>query len=131
MPEVPERLRFSEDHLWIGPAQDAVVEVGVTDYAQQSLGDAIDVRPPDVGAAITAGDPCGEIESTKSVSDLIAPVTGTVEGRNDALLDAPDLVNSDPYGEGWILKVKVDPGTLDDQLAHLMDAGTYRRLTGE
>jgi glycine cleavage system H protein len=131
MPDVPESLRFSNDHLWVGPPQDTVVEIGITDYAQQSLGDAIDIRPPETNAAITAGDPCGEIESTKSVSDLIAPVTGTVESRNEELLEAPDLVNSAPYGQGWIITVRVAPRTLDDQLARLMDARAYRDLTGE
>jgi glycine cleavage system H protein len=131
MPDTPEDLRYSEDHLWVGPANDSVVEIGITDYAQQSLGDAIDIRPPDAGAAITVGDPCGEIESTKSVSDLIAPLSGTVESSNGDLSDSPDLVNSDPYGKGWIVKVKLDPADLDQQLARLMDASAYRNLTGE
>jgi len=131
MPEIPEDLRFSEDHLWVGPARDSVVQVGITDYAQLNLGDAIDVRPPEVGAGLALGEACGEIESTKSVSDLIAPVTGTVESRNDELRESPDLVNSDPYGQGWILKVRLDPATLEDQLARLMDASAYRNLTGD
>jgi glycine cleavage system H protein len=131
MPEIPENLRFSADHLWVAPAHGSIVQVGVTDYAQQNLGDVIDVRPPDVGAAITAGDPCGEIESTKSANDLIAPVTGVVERRNDELSDSPDLLNSDPYGDGWILEVRVDPAALDEQLAGLMDSAAYRNLTGD
>ena len=131
MPEIPENLRFSEDHLWAAPAHSSIVQLGVTDYAQQNLGDVIDVRPADVGAAITAGDPCGEIESTKSANDLIAPITGVVERRNDHLSDSPDLINSDPYGDGWILEVRVEPATLDGQLAGLMDAAAYRSLTGD
>jgi glycine cleavage system H protein len=131
MPEIPENLRFSEDHLWAAPAHGSIVRVGVTDYAQQNLGDVIDVRPPEVGATITAGDPCGEIESTKSANDLIAPVTGVVERRNDELTDSPDLLNSDPYGDGWILEVRVDATELDRDLAGLMDAAAYRNLTGD
>ena len=131
MPEIPENLRFNEDHLWAALAHDSVVQVGITDYAQQNLGDVIDIRPPDVGAALTAGEACGEIESTKSVSDLIAPITGIVERRNDELFESPDLVNSDPYGNGWILEARVDPVTLDEQLARLMDADAYRNLTGD
>jgi glycine cleavage system H protein len=131
MPEIPENLRFSEDHLWAAPTHGSIVQVGATDYAQQNLGDVIDVRPPDVGAAVTTGDPCGEVESTKSASDLISPITGIVERRNDALSDSPDLINSDPYGDGWILEVRVDPATLDEQLAGLMDAAAYRNLTGD
>jgi glycine cleavage system H protein len=131
MPEIREALHYSEDHLWVGPAHDSILEVGITDYAQQSLGDAIDVRPPEIGTVVALGEACGEIESTKSVSDVIAPVTGTVESRNDELSDSPDLVNSDPYGKGWILKVRVDPATLAEQLARLMDASAYRNLTGE
>jgi glycine cleavage system H protein len=81
--------------------------------------------------AVTADEPCGDIESTKSVSDLIAPITGTVERGNDDLLESPDLVNSDPYGKGWIFEARVDPTTLAEQLARLMDAAAYRKLTGE
>jgi glycine cleavage system H protein len=131
MPEIPENLRFSEDHLWAAAANGSIVQVGVTDYAQQSLGDVIDVQPPDVGRTVTAGDPCGEVESTKSVNDLIAPITGVVERCNDALSDSPDLINSDPYGDGWILEVRIDPATLDEQLAGLMDAAAYRNVTGD
>jgi glycine cleavage system H protein len=131
MPEIPENLRFSDDHLWAAPAHDSIVQVGVTDYAQQNLGDVIDVRPPEIGGTVTAGDPCGEVESTKSANDLISPISGTVEQRNENLTDSPDLINSDPYGDGWIIEVRVDPATLDQQLAALIDAAAYRNLTGE
>jgi glycine cleavage system H protein len=131
MPEIPENLRFSEDHLWAAPVHPSIVQVGVTDYAQQNLGDVIDVRPPGVGSAVTAREACGEVESTKSVNDLIAPITGIVERSNNELSDSPDLINSDPYGDGWILEVRVDPVTLDEQLRRLMDAGAYRNLTGD
>jgi glycine cleavage system H protein len=130
MSTIPENLRFSADHLWAAPLDDSRVRVGITDFAQQSLGDVIDVTPPDVGAGVTAGEPCGEIESTKSVSDLVAPVTGTVGLSNDDLSESPDLVNSDPYGEGWIFEVKIDPATRADQLAQLMDGAAYDKQTG-
>lgn len=130
MPPTPENLRFSEDHLWAAPAGDARLRIGISDYAQRSLGDVIAVTPPDVGAAVTAGEPCGDIESTKSLSDLIAPITGTVEQNNETLVDSPDLVNTDPYGKGWIFDVRGDPTTLSEQLARLMDATAYHNLTG-
>jgi glycine cleavage system H protein len=130
VPDIPENLRFSADHLWAAPVHDSGVRVGLTDFAQQSLGDVIDVTPPDVGAGVSFGEACGEIESTKSVNDLVSPVTGTVELRNDDLLESPDLVNSDPYGKGWIFDVKVGPATRAEQLAHLMDDAAYRNLTG-
>jgi glycine cleavage system H protein len=130
VPDIPEDLRFSADHLWAAPVQDSRVRVGITDFAQQSLGDVMDVTPPDVGAGVTAGETCGEIESTKSVNDLVSPVTGTVGLSNDDLLESPDLVNSDPYGKGWIFDVNVDPATRPQQLAQLMDGAAYRNLTG-
>jgi glycine cleavage system H protein len=103
----------------------------VTDFAQQSLGDVVDVSPPRPGDAIQAGEPCGDIESVKSVSDLVAPVTGTVRTRNDALTSRPELVNTDPYGQGWMFETEVDPGTASQQLASLMDADAYHRLVGQ
>jgi glycine cleavage system H protein len=131
MPNTSEDLRFSEDHLWAGVKDASVLRVGVTDYAQRSLGDVIAVTPPEVGTSVTAGEPCGDIESTKSLSDLIAPITGTVDQGNDTLTESPDLVNTDPYGEGWIFQVQVDPATLAEQLARLMDVAAYHNLTGE
>ncbi len=125
-------LRFSSDHLWArpAPAGSTLVRVGVTEFAQQSLGDVVEVTLPGVGEAVTGGEPCGDIESVKSVNDLVAPVTGTVRGRNDALAGAPGLVNSDPYGDGWMLEIDVDPGTLGEQLASLLDEPAYRTRTG-
>jgi glycine cleavage system H protein len=131
MPEIPENLRYSEDHLWAAPAHGSIVQIGATDYAQQNLGDVIDVRLPDVGATITAGGACGEIESTKSANDLIAPITGAVQRVNGDLTESPDLINSEPYGKGWLFEVQVDPTTLDTQLAGLLNAATYRNLTGD
>jgi glycine cleavage system H protein len=131
MPEIPADLRYSKDHLWARPGADAgLVRVGVTDFAQQSLGDVADVTLPEPGATVTAGEACGDIESVKSLSDLVAPVTGTVRARNDDLAGAPELVNSDPYGQGWMFEVDTDPATLSQQLAALMDAGDYRALAG-
>jgi glycine cleavage system H protein len=131
MPGTPENLRFSEDHLWASAEDNSLVRVGITNFAQRSLGDVIAVTPPEVGATVTAGDPGGDIESTKSLSDLIAPITGTVDQNNQALIEAPDLVNTDPYGKGWIFEVRVDPATLAEQLARLMDAAAYHDFAGE
>jgi glycine cleavage system H protein len=131
MTDIPADLRYSKDHLWARSGTDAgVVRVGVTDFAQQSLGDVVDVTLPEPGDMVTAGEACGEIESVKSLSDLVAPVTGTVRARNDDLAGTPELVNTDPYGQGWIFEVETDPATLGQQLAALMDADAYRALTG-
>jgi glycine cleavage system H protein len=127
----PADLRYSQDHLWARPgAGTGLVRVGVTAFAQQSLGDVVDVALPSPGDTVKAGEACGDIESVKSVSDLIAPVTGTVRTCNDDLTRAPELVNTDPYGQGWMFEVETDPTTLEQQLADLMDAGTYRDLAG-
>jgi glycine cleavage system H protein len=130
MPEISADLRYSKDHLWARPGGAGLVRVGVTDFAQQSLGDVVDVTLPGPGETVTAGEACGEIESVKSLSDLIAPVTGTVRARNDDLTGAPELVNTDPYGQGWMFEVDTGPATLGQQLADLMDADAYRALAG-
>jgi glycine cleavage system H protein len=131
MSEVPADLKYSEDHLWARPGASASrIRVGVTDFAQQSLGDVVSVSLPQPGDTVKAGEPCGDIESVKSVSDLVAPVTGTIRTRNDDLSGAPELVNTDPYGEGWMFEVEADPETLGQQLASLLDAGGYRDLAG-
>lgn len=132
MPEIPADLKYSTDHLWVRPVDGtSVVRAGVTDFAQRSLGDVVEVTSPGPGDTITAGEACGDIESVKSVSDLIAPVTGTVRARNDGLARTPGLVNTDPYGQGWLFEAEIDPATLDRQLAALMDAGAYRDLAGK
>ena len=101
------------------------VRIGITDYAQQALGDVVYVSLPEIGANLEQGAAFGEVESTKSVSDLYAPVSGTVTARNDALDEQPELINSDPYGEGWIVEIEVsDPASLDD----LLDAAAYGTL---
>ena len=109
----PEDLQYTKDHEWVrsqGDGADATVRVGVTDFAQEALGDIVFVTLPDVGSEVTAGSTCGEIESTKSVSDVYAPVTGTVVARNESLDSAPELINSDPYGEGWMLEIRPADG---------------------
>jgi glycine cleavage system H protein len=120
----PEDLKYTAEHEWVrAVGGDAPVRVGITDYAQEALGDIVYVTLPDVDSQVTAGQACGEIESTKSVSDLYAPVSGTVVARNDALDGSPELVNSDPYGEGWIIEIRPDdPGALDG----LLDAAGYQ-----
>jgi glycine cleavage system H protein len=122
----PEDLKYTAEHEWVrAVGGDAPVRVGITDYAQEALGDIVYVTLPDVDSQVTAGQACGEIESTKSVSDLYAPVSGTVVARNDALDGSPELVNSDPYGEGWMLRVKLsDPAQVDG----LLDAEAYDAL---
>jgi glycine cleavage system H protein len=121
---VPEELRYSSDHEWASRDGD-VVRIGVTDYAQDALGDVVFVQVPTVGADVKAGDAFGEVESTKSVSDVYAPVSGTVVEINEALADAPQALNEDPYGEGWICAIRMsDPSQLDD----LLDAEAYRKL---
>lgn len=123
---VPEELRYTQEHEWVARTDVDTVRIGITDYAQTQLGDVVFVQLPEVGEQITAGQAVGEVESTKSVSDLYAPVSGEVIARNDGLDQQPELVNSDAYGEGWMIEVKIPaPDVLDD----LIDAGEYRKLT--
>lgn len=123
----PDDLRYTAEHEWVrvGAGSD-VVRVGITDFAQGQLGDVVYVDLPAVGQEVTAGATCGEIESTKSVSELYAPVTGTVVARNEALDAAPDQVNSEPYGGGWLIDIQVpDPAAVDG----LLSAADYEALT--
>ena len=119
----PEDLKYTAEHEWLKAGSDGPVRVGITDFAQDQLGDIVYVQLPEVGSTVRAGDACGELESTKSVSDLFAPVNGTVTAVNEALADQPDLVNSDPYGEGWLLDIDVEDAA---EVAALMDADTYQ-----
>ncbi|WP_214366389.1 glycine cleavage system protein GcvH [Pseudonocardia sp. H11422] len=123
---IPDGLRYSTDHEWLAIAEDETspATVGVTAFAADALGDVVFVELPEVGASLTAGETCGEIESTKSVSDLVAPVTGEVVERNEALAETPELINSDPYDKGWLLRVRVTSLPPD-----LLDAEAYRALT--
>jgi glycine cleavage system H protein len=121
---VPEELRYSSDHEWISRDGD-VVRIGITDYAQDALGDVVFVQAPTLGADVAVGDPFVEVESTKSVSDVYAPVSGTVVEVNEALTDTPQMLNEDPYGEGWICAIRMsDPSELD----RLLDAAAYHEL---
>ena len=122
---IPEDLRYSAEHEWVRVAG-ASATIGITDFAQDSLGDIVFVQLPDVGTDVIAGAGITEIESTKSVSDIYAPVTGTVTAVNEALQDQPELVNQDPYGEGWIMTIEC---STPDELAALLDAAAYRALT--
>ncbi len=124
---VPADRRYSEDHEW-ALTEDGLVRVGITDYAQDALGDVVFVQLPSVGATVNKGEPLGEVESTKSVSDVYAPVTGTVVEVNAELNDSPNRLNDDPYGRGWICVLRPeDPGAVDG----LLDAEAYTNLTAD
>jgi glycine cleavage system H protein len=122
--DVPDDLRYTADHEWVRREGDQL-RVGITDYAQDALGDVVFVDVPELGASVTVGATVTEVESTKSVSDIYAPVTGTVVAINDALTDAPQRLNEDPYGEGWIFVL--EPGDIATFDA-LLDAAAYRAL---
>ncbi len=129
---IPEDLRYSSDHEWIrsiGDGADTLtVRIGITDFAQSALGDIVYVQLPDLGTTVTIGDSLGEVESTKSVSDIFSPVAGTVTARNEALDAAPESVNTDPYGDGWMIEIQLDdPAELDG----LLDAAGYAEQVGE
>jgi len=121
---VPEELRYTSDHEW-ARLEDGRIRIGITDYAQDALGDVVFVSLPELGASVSAGESFGEVESTKSVSEIYAPVTGEVVGRNEALDARPDLINQDPYGEGWLVEIAAG----DADLSGLLDAAAYRSLT--
>ena len=123
---VPDDLKYTREHEWVKVVGERTVRVGITAYAQEALGDVVFVTVPAEGTALTAGQSFGEVESTKSVSDLYAPVAGTVAARNEALDGQPELVNSDPYGEGWMVEIEVaDAATLDAAQAELLDPAAY------
>lgn len=122
--QFPADLLYSSDHEWIA-VSDGRVRIGITDYAQDSLGDVVYVQVPSVGTQVAAGESFSEVESTKSVSDIYAPVSGTVVAVNEALNASPDSLNSDPYGAGWICEIEMsDPSQIDA----LLDAGAYQAL---
>jgi glycine cleavage system H protein len=124
--EIPADLRYTAEHEWVRVTGEGTVRVGITDFAQSSLGDVVYVQLPDVGSEVAAGESFGEVESTKSVSDLYAPVTAKVIAVNGDLESNPQLVNSDPYGQGWLLELQADDDTLEQGLAALLDADAYR-----
>jgi len=122
---IPEQLRYTAEHEWVAPGRPAV-KVGITHFAQDALGDIVYVQLPQPGTAVEAGQAFGEVESTKSVSEIYAPVSGTVVATNDRLADEPELLNTDPYGAGWLLEIEpTDP----DGIGQLLDAAGYRELT--
>jgi glycine cleavage system H protein len=123
--DVPDELRYSSDHEWLR-AEGRRVRIGITDYAQDALGDIVFIELPAVGDKVVTGDSISEIESTKSVSDIYAPVSGTIVEVNGELGDGPERMNDDPYGDGWICVIELEA---DDDLSSLLDAAAYRALT--
>ncbi len=125
--DIPPDLHYTAEHEWVRRSAENTVRVGITDFAQSALGDVVFVQLPDVGTDVTAGESFGEVESTKSVSDLYAPVSGKVSAVNSDLEASPQLVNSDPYGAGWLLDVEVsDVAALESAITTLLDAEAYR-----
>jgi glycine cleavage system H protein len=129
--EIPPDLHYTAEHEWIRRTGDNTVRVGVTDFAQSALGDVVFVQLPDVGTAVTAGEAFGEVESTKSVSDLFAPVSAKVVAVNSDLDGNSQLVNSDPYGAGWLIDLEVDGESFEQDFAALLDAEAYRDTLAE
>ncbi len=126
MSEYPDDLRYTTDHEWVRETAEGV-RIGITGYAQEALGDVVFVSLPTVGDEVSKGDSCGEVESTNSVSDLYAPLTGTVTAVNEALEGTPELVNSDPYGDGWMYEITLGDGA---DTSELMDAEAYQQQLG-
>lgn len=121
----PEELRYTEDHEWVAERPEGAVRIGITDYAQDQLGDVVFIDLPETGKQLAAGDVFGEIESTKSVSELYAPVAGEVVAVNAGVVDTPETVNSDPFGEGWLIELKPDEA---ETTGGLLDAVAYQQL---
>ena len=124
---VPDDLKYSEDHEWVRQ-EGTLVRFGITDYAQDALGDVVYVDVPEPGTAVTSGQPFGEVESTKSVSDIYSPVSGVVAAKNVALDESAELVNQAPYGDGWIAVIDASDA---EELGRLLDAGAYRSFIEE
>lgn len=125
MSNVPSDLKFTKEHEWVATTPSSnVYRVGITDYAQSALGDIVYVQLPKVGQKVTAGEVCGEIESTKSVSEIYSPITGEVSAVNASLDSAPEVINSEPYGSGWILEVSIS-----GELSGLLSDEEYKKLT--
>ncbi|MGI8457461.1 MAG: glycine cleavage system protein GcvH [Propionibacteriaceae bacterium] len=122
MTDFPEDLKYSVDHEWVREGNESTVRVGVTDYAAEQLGDIVFVSLPTVGDTVAAGDACGELESTKSVSDVLCPVDGVISAVNESLTDTPELVGTDPYGDGWLFEIEL---AADADLDALLDADGY------
>jgi glycine cleavage system H protein len=125
--DYPEDLKYSAEHEWVRSGNESTVRIGITDYAADQLGDIVFASLPTVGETVAAGDACGELESTKSVSDIFSPVPGVVAAVNAVLESNPETINADPYGDGWLFEVDLEDGAdLDD----LLDADTYAELVG-
>lgn len=131
MSEIPSDLQYTAEHEWVRRTGEDTVRVGITDYAQAALGDVVFVQLPDVGAAVAAGDAFGEVESTKSLSDLYAPITAKVVAVNGELEGSPELVNSDPYGAGWLVELQIETAAPAGPLPDLLDADGYRGILPE
>lgn len=131
MSEIPPDLHYTTDHEWVRRTGDDIVRVGITDFAQSALGDVVFVRLPEVGDELTAGEAFGEVESTKSVSDLYAPVSAKVVAVNEDLDGSPELVNAEPYGSGWLIDLQVAGAALEQSFADLLDAEAYRGSLAE
>jgi glycine cleavage system H protein len=129
--EIPPDLHYTAEHEWVRRTGDETVRVGITDFAQSALGDVVFVTLPEVGTEVTAGESFGEVESTKSVSDLYAPVSAKVVAVNSDLDGNSELVNSDPYGAGWLIDLQVDPEALEQDFSALLDAEAYRGTLSE
>ena len=125
--EYPSDLRYTAEHEWVRSSEDGVVRIGITSFAQDALGDVVYVSLPAVGDTVAVGDACGEVESTKSVSDLYAPVAGEIVAVNSALDASPELVNSDPYGEGWMYELRLSDSAAVDGL---LDVEAYQQQLG-
>jgi glycine cleavage system H protein len=126
MSQIPAELQYTKEHEWVAPTSTAgTIRMGITDFAQGALGDIVYVQMPKVGDAVVADKVCGEVESTKSVSEIFSPVTGTVVAINAALTNAPELVNSDPYGAGWLAEISVS-----GEPSGLLSAAQYGEITG-
>lgn len=121
----PQQLRYSKEHEWLSAAEDGVATVGITEHAANALGDVVYADLPEAGTAVTAGETCGELESTKSVSDLYSPVTGEVVESNQDVVDDPSLVNSAPFKGGWLFKVRIT-----DEPKDLLSADEYTEFSG-
>lgn len=129
MTNIPADLHYTEEHEWVKVVDATTVRFGITDYAQDALGDIVFADLPKVGASISAGSSCGEVESTKSVSEIYAPISGTVAANNSAVETAPETLNSDPYGNGWLADVTVADSAA--AVAGLLDAAGYKAVIGE
>jgi glycine cleavage system H protein len=128
MSNIPSDLRYTNSHEWVRDNGDGTVTIGITDHAQEQLGDLVFVETPEIGNTVEAGDACAVVESVKAASDIYAPVSGEIIETNAELTDSPELVNSDAFGEGWIFQVRMED---EDNLAQLLDAEAYEAVVAE